>query len=241
MTKKCGNCGAPAPDNNSKFCDLCGTPLEEEQAAPQEFPVCPTCGATVSDKKAIFCDACGGPLAKPVCPACGNTAPSMQSKFCTRCGATFASAMPGKRRAVSPPDKPVPAQEYEPEPEPVVVKQRRGRQPVQQENPAEEWDPWTDGDPTYDIAPPAEGQQQEQPTDLQRVAAEMERSRQTEQPKRELPMAQMSVPRKKYSHLPLIADELKDDMTRRSAAYGDEEGKNSSHGGKKGKKKGLFG
>ncbi len=36
MTKKCGNCGAPAPDNNSRFCDLCGSPLKEEQVTPRD-------------------------------------------------------------------------------------------------------------------------------------------------------------------------------------------------------------
>lgn len=239
MTKKCGNCGAPAPDSNSKFCDLCGTPFEEERATPQGFPVCPACGATVSDIKAQFCDACGGPLAKPVCPVCGNTAPSLHSKFCTRCGATFTSTVPGKRRA-APPEVPVTAPEYEPEP--VVVKQRRGHQPVQQENTADEWDPWTDGDPSYDIASPAEEPPAE-PTDLQRVAAEMERSQKTA-PKRELPMAQMSVPRKKYSHLPLIADELKEDMARRSSLNGEDTAGRASapaQSSKKGKKRGLFG
>ena len=45
MAKKCGNCGAPAPDTNSKFCDLCGAPLmDEESSAAQGLPVCPVCG-----------------------------------------------------------------------------------------------------------------------------------------------------------------------------------------------------
>jgi len=237
MTKKCGNCGAPAPDNNSKFCDLCGTPFQEDQGTPQGFPVCPACGATVSDTKALFCDVCGGPLAKPICPVCGNPAPSIHSKFCTRCGTTFSTGTLGKKRAI-----PAAAPEAAPvvNPEPVVVKSRRGHQPVQ-ENLAEEWDPWTDGDPTYDVASPAPEQPPAQYTDLQRVAAEMEQTREAA-PKRELPMAQMSVPRKKYSHLPLIADELKEDMARRSAINGDDTGRSSaSQSGKKGKKRGLFG
>ena len=71
MARKCGNCGAPAPDTNSRFCDLCGAPLIEEPVTPQGLPVCPACGTIVSDKKAQFCDVCGAPLAKPVCPACG--------------------------------------------------------------------------------------------------------------------------------------------------------------------------
>ena len=63
------------PDGHSnrpgaRFCDLCGSPLIEEQAPG--FPVCPACGALVSDKKAQFCDVCGASLAKKVCPVCGT-------------------------------------------------------------------------------------------------------------------------------------------------------------------------
>ncbi|MFZ1897125.1 zinc ribbon domain-containing protein [Methanoregula sp.] len=228
MTKKCGNCGAPAPDSNSRFCDLCGAPLKEEPVSPQGLPVCPACGAIVSDRKAQFCDLCGAQLAKPVCPVCGNPAPSSHSKFCTRCGATFVPAAPGKTRAATPA-----APGAAPEPEPVVVKLRKGRLPVP-DDPAGEWDPWSDGDPAYDISAPLPHQQPQKPnTDLQRIAEETAQSPGAA-PVRE---PQVAGPRKKYSHLPLVADELKADIERR-AAHGDAE---SGGPGWKGKKKGLFG
>jgi hypothetical protein len=143
---------------------------------------------------------------------------------------------PGKKRA-NPPAAPDTAPKYYPEP--VVVKPRKGHQPVQ-ENTAEEWDPWTDGDPAYDIQTPATEPPQAHYSDLQRIAAEMEQSRETA-PRRELPMAQLSVPKKKYAHIPLIADELKEDLARRSAANSDESGKSAPQSNKQGKKRGLFG
>jgi hypothetical protein len=238
MAKKCGNCGAPAPDSNSRFCDLCGAPLKEEPVTPQGLPICPACGAIVSDKKAQFCDVCGAPLAKPVCPVCGNPAPSTHSRFCTRCGATYVPGVPVKHRA---------APAAAPEPEPVVLRSKKGRLPAP-EDPVEEWDPWTDGDPTYDVAVPLpQPPQQKQYTDLQRVADEMARSapaapaQYQAAPYREPEMVQMSEPRKKYSHLPLIADELKADLDRRAADPADTMDGGRPAQAKRGKKKGMFG
>jgi hypothetical protein len=99
------------------------------------------------------------------------------------------------------------------------------------ENPAEEWDPWTDGDPAYDILTSSPPQSQKQLTDLQRVADEMAQST-GYAPYQETQMAQISVPKKKYSHLPLIADELKEDAEHRAEHDG---------AGSRWKKKGTFG
>ncbi len=208
MTRKCGNCGAPAPDTNSRFCDLCGAPLILEPVTPQGLPVCPTCGAVVSDKKAQFCDVCGGPLAKPVCPVCGNQAPSPRSKFCTRCGATFVPGVQGgKNRAT--PTAPAPV----PESEPVVIRPKKSRLPTS-EDPSSEWDPWTDGDPLYDISTPLPQQPQQKPlNNLQRIA---EGTARVPRPAPEQ-MLHSSGPQKKYSHLPLVADELKRDTERHIA------------------------
>ncbi|MGA2105038.1 MAG: zinc ribbon domain-containing protein [Methanoregula sp.] len=230
MTRKCGNCGAPASDTNSRFCDLCGAPLIQEPVTPQGLPVCPTCGAIVSDKKAQFCDVCGGPLAKPVCPVCGNQAPSSRSKFCTRCGATFIpGAQGGKNRAT--PVVPTTV----PESEPVVVRPKKGRAQTSEE-PSAEWDPWTDGDPLYDISTPLPQQPQEKPlTDLQRIAegkARLPRPAPEQVP-------QISGPQRKYSHLPLVADELKQDAERRSAPDSAESRK-PGHKAKQEKKGGMF-
>jgi hypothetical protein len=120
----------------------------------------------------------------------------------------------------------------------VVVKLRKGHLPVP-ENSAEEWDPWTDGDPTYDVSAPLPQQPQKQYTDLQSIAEGMERSAPRPVPREEPQMAQISMPGKKYSHLPLIADELKVDLERRAAPDGTDGGRSAQ--GKRGKKKGLFG
>ena len=63
----CAKCGAPlAPD--AKFCDQCGTKVEEEPApeeAPAEEPaapaVCADCGAELKED-AKFCNQCGTPV-----------------------------------------------------------------------------------------------------------------------------------------------------------------------------------
>ena len=223
MTRKCGNCGAPAPDTSSRFCDLCGAPLVEEPVPKRGLPVCPSCGATVSDKQAQFCDVCGAPLAKPVCPSCGAPAPSSRSKFCTRCGATFGPPVPGKNRAP-------------PVAEPVVVKPKKGRQPEPDAEPEEEWDPWSDGDPLYDISAPLPLQPQQRPlNDLERIAAGVSRPK----PEKEREPGPAGS-RKKYSHLPLVADELRQDAERRATgSVGKEAG--TGRRPQTAKKGGMFG
>lgn len=233
MAKKCRNCGAPAPDTNSKFCDLCGAPLtDEEPSNPQGLPVCPVCGAVVSDKIAQFCDVCGAPLAKPICPVCRNIAPSYHSKFCSRCGAAFVPATPPRTRTV-------PSATYEPEPEPVKIKARKEPEPVT-DTLTDEWDPWTDGDPSFDVSTPLP-QQPRQKTDLQRMSEGITPAMRRPAAANQLDMVQMAEPRKKYSHLPLIADELQADLNRRAADMPlPKENSGQPAQSKRGKKKGLF-
>lgn len=233
MAKKCRNCGAPAPDTNSKFCDLCGAPLtDEEPSNPQGLPVCPVCGAVVSDKIAQFCDVCGAPLAKPICPVCRNIAPSYHSKFCSRCGAAFVPATPPRTRTV-------PSATYEPEPEPVKIKARKELEPVT-DTLTDEWDPWTDGDPSFDVSTPLP-QQPRQKTDLQRMSEGITPAMRRPVAANQLDMVQMAEPRKKYSHLPLIADELQADLNRRAADMPlPKENSGQPAQSKRGKKKGLF-
>jgi len=60
-------------------------------------------------------------------------------------------------------------------------------------------------------------------------------------PAPQLEMVQMAEPRKKYSHLPLIADELQADLNRRASEMPDPvESSGRPAQGKRGKKKGLF-
>jgi hypothetical protein len=120
----------------------------------------------------------------------------------------------------------------------VVVKLKKSRLPVP-EDPSEEWDPWSDGDPTFDvqIAPPEEPPQK-QYAHLPLVADEPERPAETVS-YQESPLS-MSTPRKKYSHLPLIADELKEDAKRRDGLNAMDSGQTAQNE-KRGKKKGMFG
>ena len=63
----CAKCGAPL-DPDAKFCDQCGTKVEEEPA-PEEVPaeepaapaVCNQCGAELKED-AKFCSQCGTPV-----------------------------------------------------------------------------------------------------------------------------------------------------------------------------------
>jgi len=204
MTRKCGKCGIPAPDDESKFCNRCGSAIVDEPE-PQ-FVVCGTCGARVADPEAQFCDKCGGPITKEVvCPTCGNKAIDENSKFCTRCGTTFAKpgTCPGCGTPV-PDDQavfcnrcgsPLPGATPAAAPAAVVISKKRASLPVQ-DVAAADWDPWTDGSSDYDARPLAP---QEMPVARQPLPAD--------EPVYRSP--QISVPPKKYSHLPLIADELK--------------------------------
>jgi uncharacterized OB-fold protein len=97
---KCPTCGA-VNDPANRFCDQCGTRLDQSSAQSQESTmvaqptgasVCPTCGAPVLPGEA-FCDNCGSALTGPApalapveasvagtaastMPATGNTCPS---------------------------------------------------------------------------------------------------------------------------------------------------------------------
>lgn len=94
--KKCGNCGAPAPDDVSIFCNRCGARL------PAGI-ICRQCGKTVTDLQSRFCDRCGSPLAPAVlapvppitlamgkiCPACGFENFIDDARFCKKCGSVL--------------------------------------------------------------------------------------------------------------------------------------------------------
>jgi hypothetical protein len=118
----------------------------------------------------------------------------------------------------------------------VVVKLKKSRLPVP-EDPSEEWDPWSDGDPSFDVrmAQPEEPPQK-QYTHLPLVADELARAAETVSYQE----SSMSLPRKKYSHLPLIADELKEDAKRRDGLNAMDSGQPAQNG-KREKKKGMFG
>lgn len=191
MTRKCSSCGIPAPDGESRFCNRCGAAIVDEPE-PQ-FPVCGTCGAQVADPLAQFCDKCGGPMKKSLaCPTCGNPAIDENSKFCTRCGTTFAK--PGTCAScgfVNPEEAgfcnrcgaALKAAAAPPAPAPASPAPSVVLTPKRAPLPVVEETPAADWDPWSDSP-----DEQEAPA----------------------PAPQIRVPQKKYSHLPLIADELKD-------------------------------
>ena len=164
MTRKCGNCGAPASDTNSRFCDLCGAPLIQEPVTPQGLPVCPTCGAIVSDKKLSSAMFAGDHLQNQSAPSVATKHHLPAQNFAPVAEPLSYPGSGGKNRAT--PVVPTTV----PESEPVVVRPKKGRAQTSEE-PSAEWDPWTDGDPLYDISTPLPQQPQEKPlTDLQRIA-----------------------------------------------------------------------
>jgi hypothetical protein len=124
----------------------------------------------------------------------------------------------------------------------VVVRSRKGHKPEPGPAPADvsdEWDPWTDGDTLYDVSAPLPIQPQPRPlTDLERIAAGVPRPKPA---KGESEDQHSSGQQKKYSHLPLVADELREEAERRRSAYDTGESKGpSGRKGKQGKKGGLF-
>jgi hypothetical protein len=105
MNKKCSNCGTPAPDNASVFCNRCGARLPANAPAP--FLTCRKCGKTFTDPQSRFCNRCGSPLAPAAaqaaspaippavpaavkgtrCPTCGFENPGETRFYCKKCGA----------------------------------------------------------------------------------------------------------------------------------------------------------
>jgi DNA-directed RNA polymerase subunit RPC12/RpoP len=60
MVKQCPNCGASAVDDQSIFCNKCGTQLSEEPI--NNLPICNKCGSPAVDEKALFCNRCGNSI-----------------------------------------------------------------------------------------------------------------------------------------------------------------------------------
>lgn len=206
MTRTCGKCGHAPLDDQAQFCNRCGAPVPEEKKPV--FPVCPGCGTVVSDELAQFCNRCGTKIAPVpvVCSNCGNTAIDSQSRFCTRCGTTF-EQKPVSRNITCPscgapnPDSlaafcnrcgapfspPGIQTAHPPGHASVIVTHRKPVAPMPEVTvPDSDWEPWNE-------VPPALGISRAEPPI----------------PGRPVFHDQQAAPRKRYSHLPLIADELK--------------------------------
>jgi rRNA maturation endonuclease Nob1 len=95
----CPRCGNIIPDAESEFCNRCGAPVRTEP----EVPLCSRCGNPAPDADALFCNRCGTAYKKepvniiPLCPQCGHTLPDDQSPFCNRCGASVSTGPVDKK------------------------------------------------------------------------------------------------------------------------------------------------
>lgn len=98
----CKNCGHEN-DKDSKFCEKCGSKLEEiKPVIKEDLKKCPKCGFE-NDKDSKFCQSCGSKLEniKPAiieekkdskaCPKCGFEN-DKDSKFCESCGSKLDEA-----------------------------------------------------------------------------------------------------------------------------------------------------
>ena len=204
MVKKCEQCGAPAVDAQSVFCNLCGGYVQDEPGTV--LPVCRACGIPAPDDQSVFCTRCGLKFASepddryPVCISCGSVIPDDQAVFCNRCGtrispgqnpvAVSGAPVAGDPALRSTPRKgrPAPADNMKIKtPGSVIITRKKhpANQPVQV------------GGYVPDVLPlsldPAEDSSEEAPPDL--LVAD-ERTGDTS-------------PTKKYAHLPLVAEELK--------------------------------
>src|SRR5208337_628502 len=79
MTRKCGSCSTPAPNDKAKFCNECGSAIVD--VPDTHFPVCDSCGDVVSDTLAQFCTRCGTIFAtaatRPAQQPIGQVSPSV--------------------------------------------------------------------------------------------------------------------------------------------------------------------
>ncbi|WP_292346599.1 MULTISPECIES: zinc ribbon domain-containing protein [unclassified Methanoregula] len=208
MTKTCAQCGHAGLDDHALFCNRCGAPVPEEKKPA--FPVCPGCGTVVSDELAQFCNRCGTRIlpVPVVCSTCGSPAIDSHSRFCTRCGTTF-EPKPVARSMTCPscgaPDpsgqslfcnrcgssfsRPAAQILHQPNPAPVVITQRKQAAPAPLVIvPESDWEPWSDVPPAHTSAGPAAPPAQPEPLHHDQ---------------------QIAMPQKRYSHLPLVADEMR--------------------------------
>ncbi len=217
MVKKCEQCGAPAVDGQSLFCNLCGGDVRDETEA--DLPVCRACGIPAPDEHSAFCTRCGQKYAPepgdsyPVCTSCGSIVPDELATFCNRCGEKLPSGAepspsicPGCgapavdeqtlfcNRCGTPLSRPAPEETSKKAPGSVVITKKR-RSPAAPGGSGANIPTDSPADPSlYSRPVQPEPQEQKRFTHLPLVADEghsdFRRS-------------------KKYAHLPLVSDELK--------------------------------
>ena len=210
MAKKCEQCGAPAVDAQSLFCNLCGGYIQDE--TDSQLLVCRACGIPAPDDQSVFCTRCGLKFAAepadtyPVCTSCGSVVPDECAVFCNRCGAKI----PPGRTPAGPTtlhgdmvlilsDTPA---KNEPAPPENVTKKIPGSVLITKKR--------------HSARHPAKGRAGAPHTSKEDPLPEFTGSAQYPQEGEKyarLPLVEdetpANLPSKKYAHLPLIADELK--------------------------------
>ena len=227
MVKKCEQCGAPAVDGQSLFCNLCGGSVSDEPEA--SLPVCRVCGTPAPDEQSVFCTRCGLKYAPepekryPVCTSCGSVVPDERAAFCNRCGEKIPtgaepspSLCPGCgapavddqtlfcNRCGTPFSRPMVAETRKQAPGSVIITKKR-RSPSPPSYAAADVTSDSPSDPPAGSSPEQSGPQ------VQKKFAH-------------LPLladgGTADIPRsKKYTHLPLVADELKIQDSPRKGFY----------------------
>jgi hypothetical protein len=100
MVQFCPRCGTKAADDESLFCNTCGTRLPTVIQEKKEL-MCPKCGAKAPDEQSLFCNKCGSRLhavppfvKKERCPACDASLVDAVSAYCNVCGTSIRGSAP---------------------------------------------------------------------------------------------------------------------------------------------------
>lgn len=218
MVKKCEQCGAPAVDTQSLFCNLCGGYVRDEPE--HTLPFCRACGIPAPDDQSVFCTRCGLKFAGgledryPLCTACESIVPDEHAVFCNRCGKKLLSdpirtapvcAACGApavddltlfcNRCGTPFSKPATAEKTRKKaPGSVIITKKKHSVTPPAPNEAYVPEDLPSASPDYLTEAPPYPQAQKKYAHLPLVADESTRD---------------TPPSKKYAHLPLVADELK--------------------------------
>ena len=84
MIMKCSNCGNMVPDGE-KFCQKCGSKIENESKSNQNTKYCSNCGEPI-EENSEFCSHCGVTTNKEK-KSNESSINNQNTKFCANCGA----------------------------------------------------------------------------------------------------------------------------------------------------------
>ena len=244
MAKKCEQCGAPAVDSQSLFCNLCGGYVQDEPEPA--LPVCRACGIPAPDDQSVFCTRCGLKFASepddkyPLCTSCGSVVPDEYAVFCNHCGAKLPPGhKTGSPTTISGSTVPALSDAHakdEPTPVKNTPKKAKGSVIITKKK-------HSAGHPVKDN----EGAPRNTLSDPPQATTEVPPNQQgagkyAHLPPEEDEIIRYTLPSKKYAHLPLIADELKVKDTPQGGFLSDGAREpSSSHQKKHAPKKGMLG